>query len=199
MCGFFTHGFWWQEKGEYVVVADWEINSHTKIREYRKDLIPANAQRWGFNPVNGEPLTNEAETLPEKVKEKICLLREMYFPNKEAIADWIKKNYDKQGDKKDWDFSLMNMLEDKGKGIFSQRYCEQQIKDYEQWIKDCEQWIKDCEQGIKYCEQGIKDGTGTIDTMNIDIFIDYFFQHPNSFWSERIEERKVEYESFVKI
>src|SRR3990167_6048752 len=122
MCGFFTHGFWWQENNDYVVVADWEINSHTKIREYRKDLIPVNAKRWGFNPVNGEPLTNENESLPEKVKEKICLLREMYFPNKEAIAEWMKKNYGMQNDENEWDLSLLQMLDDKGKGLFSKKY-----------------------------------------------------------------------------
>ena len=107
MCGFFTHGFWWKEQGEYVVVADWEVNSHSRIKEYQKELIPKDAKRWGFNPVNGEPVTNETEPLPQKVREKICLLREMYFPNRESMADWIRKNYGKNDDVEEWNWALL--------------------------------------------------------------------------------------------
>ena len=192
MCGFFTHGFWWQEKEDFAVVADWEINSHRGIREYRKDLIPANAKRWGFNPVNGEPLTNEDEPLPEKVKEKICLLREMYFPNKEAIAEWMRKNYGKQNDQTEWEIPLLQMLDDGGRELFSQKHYEGWIKYYEGQIEYYEGLIKHYEGWIEYC-------TGSLDKMDIDKLADYFLQHPNFFWSERIEERKVEYKSFVRV
>jgi len=38
-----------------------------------------------------------------------------------------------------------------------------------------------------------------LDEMDIEKFIAYFLEHPNSYWAERKEERKVEYKEFVKI
>src|SRR3990167_4520458 len=162
-CGFFGHGFYWEgEKTElaeaqkdFTVIFDFEINSHSKIREYRK--IPSGAIRIGFNPVNGEAVNNDSLPLPLAVKEKAGLLFQLYFPCKENIADWIKKNYGVQGDKDEWNFPLLKMLNDGGAGLFSKAYHEQGIKNYEQRIKDYEQWIKNYEQEIKNYEQRIED------------------------------------------
>ena len=234
----YGHGFYWktERSREYTVVFDFEINSHSRIKKYR--TIPAEAIRIGFNPVDGTAMANDFLPLPLEVKEKIEILFEAYYPNPKTIAEWIRNNYGKQDDRKEWELPLLHMLDDGGAGLLSAIYCEERIKDceqgikdYEGWIKvckwrikDCEKWseddketklykwwikdyeerikvyeqgIKDCKQGIKNYEQGTKDCTGTLTEMEIDKFIPYFLSHPNAFWAQRCEKRKIEYKSFV--
>ena len=170
MCGFFGHGFYWEgKKQELEVVFDFEVNSHSRIKEYQK--IPDSAKRCGFKPENGEPVSNEDKPLPKKVGEKINLMFQMYFPNREAVADWIRKNYAKNADKDEWDLKLPSMLADRGEGLFSEKYYQRaieyyqrQIKDYQREIEDYQReieyyqgWIEYYCRRIEYCQRGIED------------------------------------------
>lgn len=183
MCGFYGHGFYWKgekielkESKDFIVVFDFEINSHSKIREYRK--VPNGAIRIGFDPINGEAVQNDNLPLPIAVKEKVNLLFQMYFPDRKSISEWIRKNYAKNDDKREWDYRLLLMLKDRGEGLFSKQY-------YTQRAQDCTQRAQDC--------------TGKLITMDIDKFIEYFSKNPNNYWKDRIVERVTRYEQFVKI
>lgn len=190
MCGMYGHGFYWktETKDEYTIVFDFEINSHSRIKEYRP--IPEEAIKIGFNPVGGTATTNDLLPLPPQVAERIEILFNTYFPNTETIAEWINNNYGKQDDQAEWDLPLLQMLGDDGAGLLSAIYFEKQIK-------YCEGQIKYFEWQIKYFEWRIKDCTGTLTKMEIDKFIPYFLSHPNSFWAQRCEKREIEYKSFV--
>jgi len=201
MCGIEGHGFYWSIENElreldYEVVFGLEINSHSSQRNKYK--IPANAKRLGFNPVNGEIISNDSEPIPERVREKASLLFEAYFPNKEAIAGHIKRNYAKNYDKEEWDMKLPSMLEDGSRGLFSKKYFTQRAQYYTQWVQDYTQQAQDFTQRAQDCTQRAQDSFGTLDEMDIDKFIDYFLKHPNSYWAERNEPLKVEYQELVR-
>ncbi len=134
MCGMYGHGFYWKTKDdEYTVVFDFEINSHSKIKECRS--IPEEAVKIGFNPIDGTATTNDPLPLPLQVKEKIEIFFSSYFPNAETIAEWIWNNYGKQDDHQEWEFPLLQMLDDNGAGLCSAIYYEGWIKHYEGLIK----------------------------------------------------------------
>ena len=162
MCGMFGHGFYWENRlKEYEVVFDFEINSHSRIKKYRQ--IPQNAHRIGFDPVNGEPVSNELEALPEAVKEKIRLVFQMYFPNKEAISNWIKKNYAKNDDKEEWDLRLLEMLQTEGvaKWLGGDKSAEES-KQYAEVSKRCAEESKwYAERSKQYAEESKRCAEGS--------------------------------------
>jgi hypothetical protein len=189
-----------------VVWASWEINSHNTQRELYSE-IPVAAYRWGFDPVNGESVSNEPEPLPEPVKEQIHFLVETCFPNRESITTWIKTNYAKNNDKEDWDYKLFFMLKDnRGQGLFSAQYFIKQSRDYAQWSqdyakqsRDSAQWSQNYAQWSQNYAKLAETATGILDEMNIDKFIDYFMQNPNDYWSDRNRPREKEYTKTVKV
>ena len=220
MCGMYGHGFYWKtNEDEYAVVFDFEINSHSRIKQYRS--ISETAIRIGFDPVDGTAVSNSATPMPLQVQEKIEMLFSAYFPNPETISEWLRNNYGKNIDREEWEDRILSMLSDDGVDFFSRKYYEQKIENYEQsinfWglrilyessysrtyyehrIKVYEQWITDYKQKIKNYEQNINYCTGTLDNMDIDKFIPYFLSHPNKYWVQRCEKRKIEYKSFVNV
>ena len=224
MCGFFGHGFYYIENNTYVVVADWEVNSHARIKEQHD--IPNRSMRWGFNPINGEAVSNESVPLTDEVKTKIGLLFDMYFPNPQAIARWMKNNYAKNNDALEWDNKLSSML-DSAEHYFSSKFFTDQAKDFTDLAKDftdqakdCTDGAKDCTERAKYftdrakdctdqakdytdqakdCTDQAKDCTGAHDILHLYNFIEYFLAHPNEFWKNRNIVSEVEYQPFVKI
>ena len=221
MCGMYGQGFWWENENkikEYEVVFDFEYNSHSVSKEKRQGLIPLYAKRCGFDPVNMKPITNESGVLPDEVYEKIKILGQAYFPNKECIGEWIINNYAKNGDKDEWDVELTKMLGDGGVGLFNAQYYRNRITYYKREIIDyenhiasrshetayfksqityCKNLIIKYENQIKKDEDLISRCTGLLIEMDIYKFIDYFLDYPNEYWSERRKKREVVYQHFV--
>lgn len=165
MCGMYGHGFWWVNKDrEYEVMFDFEINCHSRIQEENHQIeIPTEANRCGFDPINGEPVTNEDVPLPEKVKEKIKMLFEAYYPNKECIAEWIKNNYAENYDKPEWDIKLLEMLNDKGTGFFNLQYYKHEIESCERMIKNHSFIVELHRQDVGRCEREVEKGKNYIE------------------------------------
>lgn len=195
-------------------------------------------------------------------KEKIKMLFEAYYPNKECIAEWITNNYAENNDTPEWDMGLPKMLNDEGAGFFNLQYYtykietyeraigsysytieayrqtvrkyEHEIKEYKNYIekhdnwigrllhkdnirrrkrditfnrrevawhneeiKLYKNWIKTSEYEKKKHENRQKNCTGALSGMDIDKFITYFLTNPNEYWSERQQERQVEYKQFA--
>jgi len=183
MCGFFGHGFYWKEDNNYVVVFDLEINSHSGQRIARPE-IPSWANRCGFDPIDGSPLTNDNCPLPDEVKTKIGILFDMYFPDATAIARWMRYNYGKNNDAFEWHPRMPAMLDRALGGYFTQEYYKRSIEYYKGKIEDY--------------KGRIEGSTGTHDNIEINSFCDYFILHPNKYWAERKMETAVEYQSYVR-
>jgi len=185
MCDCYGHGKYWQINGNYVVLMDFVHNSHSIINAAHADKIPANAENCGFDPINGKAVTNTFVPLPAEVVEKIEMAFVMNFPDKESIAQWIRQNYAKNEDKKNWDERLLLMLSDKGKGLFSRKGYTRQAQDCTQLAQDYTRQVQDYTQRAQYCTRRAQDCTGELDEMDLEKFLDYFTEHPNEYWSEK--------------
>jgi len=166
MCDCYGHGKYWQINGNYVVLMDFVHNSHSIINAAHADKIPANAENCGFDPINGKAVTNTFVPLPAEVVEKIEMAFVMNFPDKESIAQWIRQNYAKNEDKKNWDERLLLMLSDKGKGLFSRKGytrqaqdCTQRAQYYTRQAQDYTQRAQGYTQRAQYCTRQAQDYT----------------------------------------
>ena len=214
MCGIEMHGFWWekfeQDVKDYEVVFAWEVNSHQGIRS--KFTIPSNANNLGVSPITGEVVSNGDVFIPDRVKEKASLLFQAYRPNKECIVEHLRANYAKNNDKREWDIQLPRMLSGGGMGLFSKKYrteraqdrteqaqdCTKRAQDRTKWAQDCTERAQDHTKWAQDCTERAQDCTGTMDEMDIEKFIAYFLEHPNKYWADRKEERRIKYEEFVR-
>ena len=197
MCGFFGHGFYWKEDNNYVVVFDLEINSHSGQRIARPE-IPSWANRCGFDPIDGSPLTNDNCPLPDEVKTKIGILFDMYFPDATAIARWMRYNYGKNNDAFEWHPRMPAMLDRALGGYFTQEYYNGSIEYYKRSIEYYKGKIEYYKGKIEDYKGRIEGSTGTHDNIEINSFCDYFVLHPNEYWAERKMETAVEYQSYVR-
>lgn len=139
---------------EHEVLFNFEINSHYKIQEDfmenpDEQNIPSHAHRCGFNPLNGKGVTNESLELPDKVKEKIQVLFEAYFPDKESIADWMICNYAENHDKVEWDIGMIRMLGDEGYGLFHRDFVKSLIESIEASVRNFQMHIRNLHQRLQ--------------------------------------------------
>ena len=208
MCGMFVHGFYWEDNGQNYVMLD-KANSHAKIRE--NNIIPDNAVRIGVNPINGNAESNDNGVLPLGIKEEAEKLFRNYYPDKYAIAEWIRDNHGKENDdKEEWELPLLLLLADNGINLLSKEYYQKRIESYQKgiedyqkgieyyqkrieyyqgieyyqkWIEYCQKWIEYYQKWMEDYQKWMEDCTGSFSAIEIEAFIPYFLSHPSIYWT----------------
>ena len=110
------------------------------------------------------------------IKEEAEKLFRVYYPDKYAIANWIRDNYGKEKDKEEWELPLIQMLGDNGRNLLSKEYYQKRVEYYQKMIEYYQKWIEDYQKMIEDC-------TGSFSTIEIEAFIPYFLSHPNIYWA----------------
>jgi hypothetical protein len=177
----YGHGFYWFSNDAWHIYMNFEENSHSLQREIHPE-IPAEAKRCGFDPVNGQAVSNDSGEMPQIVKDEIERMFVTYFPDRESLKRWIRHNYGANYDREEWNYQLGFLLSSIG---ISKAYA-----------------IEDCKKQAEGYKQVAEQPVVTIrwdDLQWLEHFLKIFDQYPNDYWSEKNIPVEREYQKEVKI